>query len=973
MISGTRREKLWAGLGLLAIQAALLSRAIQPPAVSSPPLPGSVTKLERPLTPGVSIERSLPTGAIDVYRIPLRAGDFLHVLALQEGVDVSLKLIRPSGGEVLFVDSPNGDQFSESLFAVAEERGPYRLEIKAGGVSENRGHYRLELEKPRPALRADRLRAAAALAFARGEGQRRLKTLESRRAALRQYEIALRLWEQDGNREQQGQTLYRLGWIHDDLGELEAARGSYFQALRVLEGRGTAAVVSNRLGAAEAIAGRPNKARELYQRAIRTGDPVTQAGALNNLGILDRMQGEPQRAEEEIKSALALEGRIGLRSLRIKILTNQLWLYVELGDLPKALPIGTQILEIQRSLGDRAQEAETLLTMGFVCNRIGWWGAAFHYLRESAGTARKAGDARSLISALAEIGEMDIRAQDLQGARLVLGELLPLSANTADIVARANALTMVGRLQGALGERMEALQRIDQAEAVYRRLGDRNSVASVFKARAMILRDQGRLEEAREAIAESLRLIEELHSRPTERELRGSVLSSRSDYYALAVDVLMLLHQRSPNAGFDRQAFAASEQMRARVLLEELAEAQMARGVPPLSESRLTLDHPVELTGVQALLDGDTAVLAYSLGERKSFLWKIRNASVEAFELPSRSKIEEKVRIVYSLLIRPHPNRSIQQETARELADLGQALLSPLAPKLSEKHLIIVADEALRYVPFAALPEPAAGGKAGGEALVVRHALVSLPSVSLAALLRSEVRVRPSDDVSIAVFADPVFRSDDNRLASLVRTKTAEPKDEYERLERLSYSSKEADAIVKLVPPGAALEAVGFDASRERLMKPDLAGYRYLHIATHSLIKPRHPNRSGIILSGFNRHGIRVKGFLSSYQVYGLKLTADLVVLSACRTALDARLHGEGLSSLTRGFLYAGAKRVAASLWDVDDQATSVMMPIFYKALLRKGTPPADALREAQIEMMHTPRWAAPYYWAGFILHGDWH
>jgi CHAT domain-containing protein len=101
-------------------------------------------------------------------------------------------------------------------------------------------------------------------------------------------------------------------------------------------------------------------------------------------------------------------------------------------------------------------------------------------------------------------------------------------------------------------------------------------------------------------------------------------------------------------------------------------------------------------------------------------------------------------------------------------------------------------------------------------------------------------------------------------------------------------------------------------------------------------------------------------------------LSADLVVLSACQTALGKDIQGEGLVSLTRAFMYAGAPRVVASLWKVDDVATAELMKRFYRGVLREGLGPAAALRAAQLEMSRDSRWAAPYYWAGFVMQGDW-
>jgi CHAT domain-containing protein len=165
---------------------------------------------------------------------------------------------------------------------------------------------------------------------------------------------------------------------------------------------------------------------------------------------------------------------------------------------------------------------------------------------------------------------------------------------------------------------------------------------------------------------------------------------------------------------------------------------------------------------------------------------------------------------------------------------------------------------------------------------------------------------------------------------------------------------------------------VDFDASLATVQKPEMANYRILHFASHSLLDSRRPALSGIVLSLVDRQGRPQDGFLQAHEIYNLKLNADLVVLSACQTALGKDVRGEGLLGLTRGFMYAGAPRVVASLWKVPDSATAELMKRFYEAVLRDELPPAAALRKAQASLAQRSAWSAPYYWAGFILQGEW-
>ena len=189
---------------------------------------------------------------------------------------------------------------------------------------------------------------------------------------------------------------------------------------------------------------------------------------------------------------------------------------------------------------------------------------------------------------------------------------------------------------------------------------------------------------------------------------------------------------------------------------------------------------------------------------------------------------------------------------------------------------------------------------------------------------------------------------------------------------RLRYTRNEADAIIALAAPGTGMEALDFEASKATATGGRLSQYRIVHFATHGLINSRHPELSGIVLSLVDQQGRPQDGFLRLHDVYNLKLDADLVVLSGCRTAVGKDVRGEGLIGLTRGFMYAGAPRVVASLWDVRDEATAELMKRFYEAMLRQRMPPAAALRAAQLSMTREKRWEAPYYWAGFVLQGEW-
>jgi CHAT domain-containing protein len=289
---------------------------------------------------------------------------------------------------------------------------------------------------------------------------------------------------------------------------------------------------------------------------------------------------------------------------------------------------------------------------------------------------------------------------------------------------------------------------------------------------------------------------------------------------------------------------------------------------------------------------------------------------------------------------------------------------------------LVVADGALQYVPFAAL------SNAQGTPLIHEHEIVNLPSASVLAILRQEQAQRKRAEKMVAVLADPVLQRADERVARRITQPSgpvAGARIEVVRglaesaisFERLIHSRKEAEAILSFSEGGSNLKALDFDASRATATSNALADYRIVHFATHGVVNNEYPALSGVVLSLVDKRGQMLDGFLRLHDIYNLKLGSDLVVLSACQTALGKQVKGEGLIGLVRGFMYAGAPRVVATSWDVKDEATAELMKRFYKNMLVDNRTPAAALRAAQISMSKESRWSSPYFWAGFVIQGE--
>jgi CHAT domain-containing protein len=451
-------------------------------------------------------------------------------------------------------------------------------------------------------------------------------------------------------------------------------------------------------------------------------------------------------------------------------------------------------------------------------------------------------------------------------------------------------------------------------------------------------------------------------------------------------------------------------------LLTQFQEIQAQIRAASSSYAALTQPQPLNLQEIQQqVLDDNTMLMEYALGEERSFLWAVTPTTIASFELPKRAEIDSLARRVYGLLTvrnTPVSDENDKERQARLLladaeyqqaaAALSRMVLGPMASQLGAKRLLIVSDGALQYIPYAALPIPAANGEEGSEPkppLVAEHEIISLPSASVMAALRRELAERRSAPKTVAVLADPVFfgndprvkgseaqhqkngsaRSEDSRDADLQEMEFKRALRDFAagdaefQMPRLLFSRREAEGIVRLAPAEASMKALDFAANRAAAMSSELSQYRIVHFATHGLLNSANPELSGIVLSLVDEKGQPQNGFLRLNEIYNLSLSADLVVLSACQTALGKEIKGEGLVGLTRGFMYAGAARVVASLWNVQDDATAELMKRFYAKMLgEEKLRPAAALRYAQIEMWKTKLWQAPYYWAGFVLQGEW-
>lgn len=260
--------------------------------------------------------------------------------------------------------------------------------------------------------------------------------------------------------------------------------------------------------------------------------------------------------------------------------------------------------------------------------------------------------------------------------------------------------------------------------------------------------------------------------------------------------------------------------------------------------------------------------------------------------------------------------------------------------------------------------------------MIAAHEIVQVPSATTLGATRALTTGRARPTKTAAIFADPIFDTSDPRVrrrasASVPTSAPVALRRSGRTLGRLPFSRAEAEAIASLAPRGVTTY-LGLDATRDRTVDRALFDYRFIHFATHGIVNQEVPSLSSLVLSQVDGNGRPRDGLVMLPDVYDMTLNADLVVLSGCQTALGRPVRGEGPIGLARAFMYAGVPRVIASLWLVDDLATAELMKRFYRGILVDGLTPAAALRTAQRELASNPRWKSPYFWAPFVLQGDW-
>lgn len=827
------------------------------------------------------------------------------------------------------------------------------------------------------------------------------------------FNRSLQIWQRMGGPFEQAVQLQRLGNVYRAQEDHERARQAFADGLPLARDSGVLSLQAralNGVGSSYYRLGRPREALENWEEALKlsrqAGDRGLEAVLEQNEASLYINQGQYQKAFNLLIHAVSSVPPEKAGTMR-QNLGN---LYLDLGDPDKARDNYELSRKAFASQGKRQEEADVRIAIGRTWQRKGELQAALAEYEEARKLMPKSW------GVLYSIGAARMELEKPEQALGPLQQALATPGLTPD--QRALTQLALGTLHTKLNHVELATQCLDETIRLADEIGYTNVMALGFLRRARLRRSQDLLAKAQEDAEAALKIVESARLNVGGDQLRTEFFAVRRSYYDLLIDLLM-------RQGSKDQALKISEQARARGLLDLLAEGRIdvRQGVDPdlrrreedlafeISQAHLELRagkakperaqalrarlgelakqqdqldveiraknkryaevrYPVPLTRPEIqerVLDDRSALLEYALGEDSSTLFVLTREGLSTYPLPSAGKIAEKVQRLRGAL---EEERFLSRTTYLELgSQLYDELIAPASAALAGKtDLLIAPDGALYYVPFEALLTEPAGNRKDQDLpyLVHRYSVAYIPSASVLADLREprqeSLPVERKEMVAFAPFAAPVAS---RGAARGVAQPPAGPGTDRWDLLPLPASRREVSEVTGLYP-GAALSLVGAEATEAAARGPLVNSAHRLHFATHAMIDEHSPENSALVLA----EGGGEDGLLRVPEIFNLKLSADLAVLSACQTARGKEVTGEGLVGLSRAFFYAGVPSLVVSLWNVTDNSTPDLMRDFYQDLDRLHDK-ARALQSAKRAMISRGTYSHPSYWAPFILVGE--
>jgi CHAT domain-containing protein/tetratricopeptide (TPR) repeat protein len=794
--------------------------------------------------------------------------------------------------------------------------------------------------------------------------------------AKRWLEQALTIRREVGDRPGEALTLTTLGPVYLQLGQPQEARQSLAGALQLAEQLGNPDLkgqVLFNLGVVSSETGNLAEALNWFERSLTVAreqrNPIEENKSLNSLGLTCSEIGRFDQAIQYFEQSIALSRKLYNHLAESAALENLAALYRLLGEPREALRPLTECLTILMQTG----------SLGLVPTSASLYGsilledyedaeAARQYFELALDIARKTGSKPSAAHSLQHLGNVYRKLGEHKRAVSLLEESRRLCREAGSLSGEAGVLNVLCVLKADLQCYQEAIAHAEEGLRIAQSIGNEFEEAFAFYNLAVGHDAEGRPERALELFESALSIFDRLRYHVSGDRLRTSFFDAwkvQNTYYVY-VSQLVQRYRATSEKTYAEKAFLVSERRRARALLDVVAGRLVEEHQPPSWAVREIQAH---------LLDPRTLLLEYSLHENESFLFALGRDSFEVYRLPKAADIKRRVLDVRQLA----QNGRVADFTVAS-CDLYRMLLGPVASEVLGKKLLIVPDTWLHYLPFqmlvagdtaprrvaaeeiakARVKPPRFGWPTMGRwsegykalpFLVRQNPIAYVPSATTLAVLNAKRRThRDKPERNAFVGFAPVYSasvvSGGRKLSALPRTKT------------------EIERIASLFGSGRVALYLGEVATKAAIRSGMLAPYRFIHFATHGLADFARSQYSALVF----HPGRGGDNLLYVSEIMDLRLDAELVVLSACETGLGKPSLGEGIIGLARAFLYAGAQSVCASLWEVADTAAAELMYCYYRNLIIGGMENAEALQAAQIELLESESYSAPYYWAPFIL-----
>jgi CHAT domain-containing protein len=783
--------------------------------------------------------------------------------------------------------------------------------------------------------------------------------------AIENFSQALELWRGLKDRSQEAATLISLGFAEFRKAEWQACIRYLTGAYPLLDERAEPVQMgrmASTLGASFIETGSPEMGVAQYQRALdyyrQANDYEGISYATWGLGRAYFFAGDLDQATIYFQQALEPIEKNSVSAAPILEYLGRI--HIGRGEYAVAQNYLGSVLTIYTEAGNLKEAARVLALLGQAYDRQGMLSRAKLHYQEALETFTRLSDRVNQAAIYYALGELEMKQRNYDAASGYLRQSIDVTEGMRRV---STSYDLMAAFSASVQERYEAY-----IECLMKQ--HEKQPAGEFAINAFETSELGRAR----TLSELLLALQTNLTPGADPQLAARQRSLRQTLRIKENDRIKLLAQTDT-----REQLIALEQETARLEAEYKKVNDTIRSRFP-SYDEISRPTAWDLRQIQEkiLADDDAVLVEYTLGTENSYAWTITRNSFTSHKLPPKKIINAAVQRVYALLSNP-PQDGNETELARASAELSKLVLAPVASSLNRQRIILVADGALNYIPFQLLPNPSGNN----EPMVAGYEVINAPSASILGQLRQEKQHRRPTRV-LAAFGDPVFASNyaqfkdsaTGDLAASVKTSASRDVEvsadslDPSVIQPLNYTKFELKNLSEIAGPESFI-AKGFTASRETLGRIDLSEFSILHFATHGVLVPEKPELSGFFLSTVDTAGRAQDGFISMQDVYRLNAPVDLVVLSACRTGLGKDMRGEGLIGLTRGFMYAGASSVVASLWKVDDEATGELMKHFYANMLKKGMRPADALRAAQNTLRQDPNWQAPHFWAGFTLQGE--